>query len=146
MIQIQLLQLQLLKLQKLQHTTPDEDEEDAEETPTPESESVSFLGALGRLGTKNQLDSETKTADSVNVGSTNRSGNLDSGNWLGRLYYNDEAPGESLDTDGDGYTDLLELDYQTDPGNASSYPPEPLTNLERRFDNIDDDLDGLIKW
>ena len=60
-------------------------------------------------------------------------------NWLGKIY----AARVPLDSDGDGYSDALEADFETDPQNKNSQPPPPVTLLDSRLGISDADLDGL---
>lgn len=65
-------------------------------------------------------------------------------NWLGKLYDKDEAiPGSPVDTDGDGYSDLLEKDSGTNPNDKVSFPIGFRTILSGRFVAFDSDYDGI---
>lgn len=71
-------------------------------------------------------------------------GRKSSGNWLGKLYLQDElVEGIGIDSDGDGFTDLLERDIGTDPNDPESAPRSAVTSLSARVSSIDYDLDGL---
>lgn len=67
-----------------------------------------------------------------------------SGNWLGQAYGNRElVPGVALDSDNDGYTDLLEEDIGSDPNDANSTPRVAVTSLSLRLQGVDSDADGV---
>ena len=138
--------------------TPDEDEDDiGVETPTPTSTETptetptvtptesSVIVALRSLSKESEPDTALATVDSniakgAAAASSRKAGKK--GNWLGQIYKED-IEGDSLDTDADGYTDLLESDVGSDPKDENSKPPLPVTFLSARFDGIDDDYDGL---
>ena len=84
---------------------------------------------------------EEKRADKVSS-STRSAGNA--GNWLGKLYTDEEVQGQSQDSDGDGFSDKLENDYGSDAEDTSSLPAiKPLTNWRARLNKKDADHDGL---
>ncbi len=75
-----------------------------------------------------------------------------SGNWLGKMYSGDEpnaksgGTGRALDqgdADGDGYAAWIERAAGTDPRDARSSPPPPVTSLAARLSGADNDGDGL---
>lgn len=72
-----------------------------------------------------------------------------SSNWLGRMYSDEEIAGQSLDSDGDGFTDKLETDYSSDPGDPTSTPNISVqSSLYARISHqdswqIDSDGDGV---
>lgn len=67
------------------------------------------------------------------------------GDWLGHIYDEQEVPGVSIDSDGDGFTNELERDAGSDPSDARSVPAQPpVTSLAARLLNLDDDADGVM--
>ena len=65
------------------------------------------------------------------------------GNWLGQAYKDvEELPGQPLDSDGDGYSDRLEQDFESDPFDPDYLPPRPQTQWRLRLAN-DRDTDGM---
>ncbi|MCB0328832.1 MAG: hypothetical protein KDD70_04190 [Bdellovibrionales bacterium] len=64
-------------------------------------------------------------------------------NWLGNLYVQEDSDSQQLDQDGDGYSDLLEIDAGTDQFDPESVPSGGSTSLKARMVRSDADLDGL---
>lgn len=115
-------------------------------TATATATESSVIVALRSLSNEGQEDTPIENANSIDIAegvasaSALRAGKK--GNWLGQIYKED-IEGDSLDSDSDGYTDLLETDVGSDPNNADSIPPLPVTFLASRFAGVDDDYDGL---
>ncbi|MCI5064215.1 MSCRAMM family adhesin SdrC [bacterium] len=66
------------------------------------------------------------------------------GNWLGELYAEESQGLAELDQDGDGYSDLLEIDSGSDELDPESRPGVTRTQLKARLVQSDSDLDGLL--
>lgn len=69
------------------------------------------------------------------------------GNWLGQLYAGntdcDTLSSPNADSDGDGFTDLLECRLGADGNNPRSFPGYHSNDLRQRLSGVDDDMDGL---
>jgi hypothetical protein len=69
------------------------------------------------------------------------------GNWLGEAFGKGgggESKGGWLDSDGDGYSDALELSHDSDPNDSMAVPAGIMsTRLDDRVRSFDPDLDGL---
>ena len=114
-------------------------------TPTETSEVVSaaLLRDLGGLSGQS-VQNPTPNIAANNVVSLNSAageGRTYVENWLGKIY-SDKV---TRDSDGDGFSDALEVDFETDPRNKDSQPPAPVTLLDARLAATDADLDGLTQ-
>lgn len=120
-------------------------------TPSPTSSSSSailgdpFFSSLVEAGKTAPREEPASARASAKTGAQAKSPS----NWLGRMYADEEVVGQSLDTDGDGFTDKLESDYGSDPSDPTSTPNlTPVTSLYSRISRqdswqIDSDNDGV---
>jgi hypothetical protein len=122
---------------------PDDDSDDDtdDDGADPDTSSV-FTPGLLRSALEEVRDDAKKGAAERGASNTNEA--LKQGNWLGAAYANKETvPGVSPDSDGDGYTDLLEADFGTSISDKTDTPPTPVTRLRDRLGQTDSDYDGL---
>ena len=112
-------------------------------TETPEVVSAALLRDLGGLSGQGSASTTIPTAAAavaaINAGTSE--GRTYVENWLGKIY-SDKL---TLDSDGDGFSDALEADFETDAHNKDSQPPAPVTLLDARLGASDADLDGLTQ-
>lgn len=108
-------------------------------------EPARLLRSLSALGEKTDRDSTDDHLAGRFNDSVTSSTESQNATWLGKLYSDGAVKGVSVDSDGDGYTDSLEGDVGSDPGDPTSIPPPPVTNLAARLIGLDDDVDGLSR-
>ncbi|MCB0336938.1 MAG: hypothetical protein KDD62_11560 [Bdellovibrionales bacterium] len=97
----------------------------------------------GLAGVSSTNSAKRARMNFAGIGSEAEQPRTDAGNWLGNAYNDESVPGASLDSDDDGFTDALEEDVGSDPFDAESTPPPPVTYLSDRLAGLDDDADGL---
>lgn len=98
-----------------------------------------LLRDLGDLSATGSSISSTPVVPPKSISSGGTEGRTYSENWLGKIYRNQNT----IDSDGDGYSDALESDFESDPLDRNSQPPPPVTLLDKRLGQRDADLDGL---
>jgi len=101
-----------------------------------------FLRALGSLD--NPTDAESGKDSAVGGSSGVKASGAPARNWLGNLYGGEEIAGQAVDSDNDGYSDQLERDFNTNSGDAASFPAVVVTHLQDRLTGLDDEGDGLV--
>jgi hypothetical protein len=110
-------------------------------TPSPTVEADELFRSLAKLSTTptNSDHDKPKLVTAIG-GAGQRSA---PSNWLGKIYEDDDVPGNALDSDNDGYSDKLEKDSGSNAQDAGSTPPPPVTKIMDRLQGSDDDGDGL---
>jgi hypothetical protein len=117
-------------------TTTTGDEETTTTTSTSSTTTTTGTESKGLLGALSNLNDEIDVSNPAAAGAK-------PSNWLGKIYDKEEVAGQAVDSDGDGYSDLLESDAGSNPTDPRVTPPPPVTRLADRLDSVDDDRDGL---
>ena len=102
-------------------------------TETEDLSAASLLKSLASLAPEKKADA-SKTPLPVVVGSGgSASGN--NRNWLGNIYT--DKPDKNLDSDNDGFTNLLERDLGLDADDSFSFPTKLVTHISVRLENYE---------